>query len=422
MLVLVGLNHRTAPVSVRERYSVSEQRWGELDRLAVQSPHVREAMLVSTCNRTELIAATVALDKGGEAVEEFLRFTVGDGSADRSQFYRHCDRDAVRHVFRVAAGLDSMVLGEPQILGQVKAGYAAAASAGSLGPLLNRLFHRAFRAAKRVRAETGLGASSVSLARVGVQLAREIFESFRGKRVLLIGAGEMAESAMHGFHEAGVQELVVLNRSLEAAERLASRYGARPGLLDALEQELCAADIALSSVAVDRPILTQQLVQQGMAQRQGRPLLLIDLGIPRNIAPAVNGLDDAYLYDLDDLGAVAERGLETRRAAVHPAEAILAVELERFEHWYATREAAPLIRRLVEGMRRTAREEAARTFAKLPTGSPDVAEALERMADAIVAKVLHRPIAQLRAEAGEGQPPFLAEAVREVFGLEEEED
>jgi glutamyl-tRNA reductase len=421
ILVLVGLNHRTAPVSVRERYAVAEPRWAELNRRLLESAHVHEAALMSTCNRTELIAAVEA-EKIGEQLEEFLRFEVGDGSAEASHVYRHEERDAVRHVFRVAAGLDSMVLGEPQILGQVKAGYAAAAAAGSLGPLLNRLFHRAFRAAKRVRAETGLGAASVSLARVGVQLAREIFEGFSDKRVLLIGAGEMAESAMHGFCEAGVRELAVLNRTLESAERLAARFGARPARLESLEDELRDADVALSSVGADRPILTHALVERSMAQRQGRPLLLIDLGMPRNIAAAVNSIEDAYLYDLDDLGEVAERGLEKRRAAVHPAEAILAVELERFERWCATRGAAPIIRQLVVLLRQAGRQEVARTLAKLPTGSPEVADALERMADAIVAKILHRPIAQLRSEAGKGHPPFLADAVREIFGLEEEQD
>jgi glutamyl-tRNA reductase len=343
-----------------------------------------------------VIAVAESADKGLEALEEFLRFDVGDGSAQPTHLYRYEGRDVVRHVFRVSSGLDSMVLGEPQIFGQVKAGYSAAAQAGSLGSLLNRLFHRAFRAAKRVRAETGLGSASTSLARVGVQLAREIFE-------------------------AGVLELAVLNRSLEAAERLAARYAARPGALAGLEAELRAADVALCSVSVDRPLLTHALVERVMAERQGRPLLLIDLGIPRNIAPAVNSVEDAYLYDVDDLSEVAQRGIEKRRAAVHPAEAILGLEIERFERWYAAREVVPTIQQLVGSLRATARQEAARTLAKLPVNA-DLAEALERMADAIVAKILHRPIAALRAEAGEGHPPFLAEAVREIFGLEEEEE
>jgi glutamyl-tRNA reductase len=419
-LIAVGMNHHSAPVELRERYAVAAAHWAELNQRIVGSPTLHEALVISTCNRTELVAAAEVPDKGLEELESLLRLELGDGSALASHVYRYVGREVVHHVFRVAAGLDSMVLGEPQILGQVKAGYLAAARAGSLGPLLSRLFHRAFRAAKRVRSETGLGSSSTSLARVGVQLAREIFESFQDKRVLLIGAGEMAESALHGFYEAGVRDVCVLNRTLETAVRLAARYGARSAGLGALGEELAAADVALTSVAVDRPLLTPELVQTACADRQGRPLLLVDLGLPRNVAPAVNNAEGVYLYDVDDLSEAALRGAEERRSAVPAAEAILALELEGFERWYAAREVVPTIRKLVERVRELARQEAARTAAQLGADEPTRA-ALERMADAIAAKLSHRPIAQLRAEASEGQPPFLAEAVREIFGLEEDE-
>lgn len=421
-VVLVGLNHRTAPVEVRERYALPPAQWRPLDEKLVQAPGLDEAAIVSTCNRTELLAVAGDSDGAAERLIEFFGESIGDGSAGGRHFYELRDDAAVRHLFRVASSLDSMVLGEAQILGQLKDAYAAAVDARACGPILNRMFHRAFRTAKRVRTETGLGAAAVSVARVGVALAAEVFETFAGKQVLLVGAGDMAESALHGLREAGAREIAVLNRTLGTAERLADRLGGRAGPLDALEAELARADIALASVDVRSPLVTRDCVERALDGRSGRPLLLIDLGMPRNVDPGANEVDDAYVYDLDDLDAIAERGREHRRGAVPPAEAIVEEEVERFARWRAGLEAVPTIRALLQQSAELATGEARRTAARLPEATPEVRQALERMAEAIVAKLLHRPLDRLRGEAAEGGSPYFAEAVRELFGLAEEDE
>ena len=420
-LVCVGINHRTAPVEVRERYAVAPARWVALNEKLVAGRRLHEAAVISTCNRTEILATVPNVDAGMEFLDEFFALEIGDATALPEHFERWRGREALNHLFRVAASLDSMVLGEAQILGQIKDAYAAAAAAGSCGPLLNRLFHRAFRAAKRVRSETGLGSTPISIARVGVQLAREVFESFDGKRVLLIGAGEMAESALWGFRDAGVSSLVIINRTLATAESLASRCGGRAALLSALDEELRAADVALTSVAVEEPLFGAEQVARCMERRQGRPLLMIDLGMPRNIDPAANDVDNAVLYDLDDLDEVAERGRERRRESLGPAEAILAEEIERFERWQAALQAAPVIRELLAQSHAMARDEARRAASRLAGAHPEAREVVERMAEAIVAKLLHRPVEALRAEAAEGRPPYYADVIRAIFGVAEDD-
>jgi len=421
-LILIGLNHRTAPVDVRERYALSEDRAFTLNEKLVLHASLVEGVVISTCNRTEIIAVADGAEKGEEALFQTFDALVPGNRAAREHFYVHRNRAAVEHLFRVAASLDSMVLGETQILGQVKRAYALAAQAGSCGAILNRLFHRAFRAAKRVRAETGLGATSISLARVGVQLAAEIFETLADKRLALVGAGEIAEASLHAFHESGLRSIVVLNRTPEAAARLAAPYDAQAASLSRLDSELAAADIVVSSVTVDRPVISTGQIQRTIAQRHQRSLLIIDLGLPRNVDPACKQIDDAYLYDVDDLEEVAQRGRDRRREAMVPAEAILALELEQFERWQAGLRAVPTIRNLVARTREIARREAQRTLVRMPDTSDETRDALERMADAIVAKLLHRPLDQLRNEAADQGPAYYAEAIREIFGLEEDEE
>ena len=419
-LLLVGLSHRTAPVEVRERYAVAGDAMQSLDEKLAREPSCREALLIATCNRTELLVVTRAQPEARERIYGVLS-EIGDGSATAEHFYELYDEEALRHVFRVASSLDSMVLGEAQILGQLKQAYRAAAAAGSCGPLLSRLLQRAFRTAKRVRSETGLGASPVSIARVGVQLASEVFESLEEKRVLLMGAGEMAESALQGLVDAGARDVVVLNRTPETGRRLAARFGARAEPLTALEHELRSADVALASAQVDRPLLGRAELERCMADRAGHPLLMIDLGMPRNLAADGNLVRDVYLYDLDDLDEVAERGRAKRRDAIAPAEAIVQLEVERFRRWLAGLDAVPTIRQLLERAERLAREEALRVVPMLGAG-PDREKAAERMARAVVAKLLHHTIERLRNEAAEEGVPYYSVAVRELFGLSEEDE
>ncbi len=420
-LFLVGMSYRTAPVSVRERYAVAPAQLGERDAKLVRSAGLDEGAVISTCNRTEILGVARTGDAALERIHHFLREELGDGSASASQVYELRDVAVVRHLFRVAGGLDSMVLGEAQILGQMKDAYRAAVEARSAGPVLHRLFQHAFRTAKRVHSETGLGAASVSVARVGVQLAREIFESFEGKQVLLIGAGEMAESALRGLREAGATRLSVVNRTLATAVELAGRHGGNAHPLEALGEELARADVAITSVQVDRPLVTRPDLERALAHRRGHPLLLIDLGIPRNVDAAVQSLENVYVYDLDDLEATAERGRASRAAAADAAGAIARAEAERFLTWLAVLPHTPTIRELHARLEALALGEVRQTVSRLGAASGGVEPELERLAQAIVAKILHRPLEQIRREASSGAAPYHAEALRELFGLEEED-
>jgi glutamyl-tRNA reductase len=420
-VVLIGLSHHTAPLDVREHYAVPTDRWVALDEKLARLPDVSEAALISTCNRTEVVATSESPDRALLELGGFLRRELGDPEHARF-FYELRERAALEHLFVVCASLDSMVVGENQILGQVKRAYGAAVEAGACGPVLNRLFQGAFHAAKRVRTETGIGAGSVSVARVGVQLARELFESFADKRVLLVGAGEMAESALLGFREAGASEIVVLNRTEEAARRLAARVGAQAAPLDALVPELSRAHVALTSVAMERPLIDAALLRETLAGRHGNPLLLVDLALPRNVDPEVDALDDVYLYNLDDLDQVAERGREERRQATLPARELVRAECERFERWEAGLEVVPVIQRLLQLAQSVADEELRRTLAQLPERSPELEARLRRMSEAMFAKLLHGPLRALRREAEQKAAPYYADALRTIFGLDDEGD
>jgi glutamyl-tRNA reductase len=414
-VVLVGLSHKTAPVEIRERHAVLPEDCAASNEKLLQTPELDEVAILSTCNRTELVSVAPEPDAAALRLHTFLREEIGDGSLRPEHCYERRGPEAVAHVIRVGGSLDSMVLGEAQILGQIKQAYRSAVCARSIGPVLHRLFQRTFRAAKRMRSQTGLGGSSVSVARVGVQLAREIFESFAHKQVLLVGAGEMAESALHGLQDAGARSVVVLNRSLERAQSLASQVGGRAVPFANLTEELEAADIALASVQVTDPVISPDDLRGVMHRRHGRPLLLIDLGLPRNVDGAVNDLENVYLYDLDDLEEVAERGLASRQAAVAPAEEIVAAEVERFERWCTRLEVTPTIKELIERVGSVARTEAQR---RASGRSDEFATDLERAAESIVAKLLHRPMERLRAEAEEGGGAYYAEAIRDLFGLD----
>ncbi|MFQ5513815.1 MAG: glutamyl-tRNA reductase [Myxococcota bacterium] len=421
-VLLLGFNHRTAPVEVRERYAVVPAALSGLDEKLVRVPGIDEAALISTCNRTEIVAIARDPREVLAPLRSFFQRELGDGSAGAEHLYELENGDAVLHLLRVASSLDSMVLGEAQILGQLKDSYRAAVAARSVGPILNRLFQRAFRAAKRVRSETGLGASPISVARIGVHLARQLFEALERKRVLLLGAGEMAESALSGLIEAGVEEVAILSRTHAAAARLVERFPGRAGSLADLSPELERADVVLCSLQLAQPLLRPEALRGTMGRRQGQPLLIVDLGVPRNVSPEVNGIENVYLYDLDDLEQVALRGRAERRAALAPAQRILLIERDRFESWRGQLPVVPTIRQLLDRAHRVAREEARRLAAQMDGDPADRKEALERMAAGIVAKLLHEPLTRLREEGDSDAAPYYAEAIQRLFGLDVEED
>jgi glutamyl-tRNA reductase len=412
-LLLVGLNHRTAPVAVRERYAVASPRLAGLLEKLVRLPSIAEAAIVSTCNRTEILAVAPDAEAAREALRRFLHGEIGDGGAAPDQTYELEEREVAQHLFRVAASLDSMVVGEVQILGQLKDAYRSALAARGLGPLLNRMFQHGFRAAKRVRSETGLGTSSVSVARIGVQLARRVFEDLSGKHVLLLGAGATAEAALQGLRDAGAREFSLVNRTLETARQLAERFGGHAHALDELGAELARADVVIASVQVDRPLLSRELLARANAHRHGTPVLVIDLGVPRNIEASANELPDVYVFDLDDIEAEAERGRAQRAGSMPAALAIVASEVEAYERWRAGLPLVPTIRRLRERVQAQVREELARGGAS----GPDA----ERLAEAIMGRILHEPLERLHREAEEGSGAYFAEAVQALFALEEED-
>jgi glutamyl-tRNA reductase len=413
-LLLVGLNHRTAPVAVRERYAIAGARLpGLLEKLA-QLPPIAEAAILSTCNRTELLAAAPDAPAARAALLRFLHAEVGDGEASPEQVYALEERGVVEHLFRVAASLDSMVVGEVQILGQLKDAYRGALQARALGPLLHRAFQHAFRAAKKVRSETGLGASSISVARVGVQLARRLFEDLAEKRVLLLGAGATAEAALAGLRDAGARQFTLLNRTPETAHQLAERFGGRARELGTLDAELPRADVVIASLALDAPLLGRERLERAQAQRHGQPILVVDLGVPRNVDPAANELTDVYVFDLDDIEAEAERGRVQRAQSLPAAQGIVAGEIDAYERWRAGLPLVPTIRRLREHVQEEVRDELLRGGAS----GPDA----ERLAAAIMGRLLHQPLERLHREAEEGSGVYLAAAVQALFGFEEGED
>jgi len=421
-ILLVGMNHRTAPVEVRERFAVGDPLpW--LAKL-VDSPEIDEAVLVSTCNRVEVIAAAQSLDAGRHRLRSFFHRELGAAAplpqhrSESAVLYEHVDSEAVRHLFRVAASIDSLVVGEPQILGQVKEAYRVAAEGGVCGPLLNRLFASAFASAKRVRSETQIASRPVSMARVAVDLARQIFETLEDKRALLVGAGDMIEAALVALRGAGLAGVAVVNRTPERATELAARFGASAHGLEELPRLLAASDVVLTSIGVDRPLLDAPLFEEALRVRRRRPIFAIDLGVPRNIDPAVNQLDDVYLYDVDDLGGVAEANAEERRRETMRAEAIVQEEVERWSGWLSALQAVPTIRRLRARAESIRQGELDKVAVKLGLDEAQQ-RGVEALTRAVVNKLLHAPVSRLREQAErEGGLAYL-EAAKVLFALDD---
>ena len=410
--LLVGLSHRTAPIAVRERLGSSPDRLRELLARA-RAAGVLEAAIVSTCNRFELYAAAPDPD----AALARLRELVGGPHADVARaLYAHTGREAVRHLFRVASSLDSMVVGEPQIAGQVKDGFRLAREAGADGPRLERALARALGAAKRVRSETGIAEGLVSVASVAVELTRKIFGELKGRSVLLVGAGEMATAAARALRSAGTGRLVVANRTAERAEALAAEFGGEPAPTAALPSLLEAADIVLSSTGAAGFMLDHALVAAAVKARRYRPLFLIDLAVPRDIDPRCNELENTYLYDLDDLDQVAAATRTARAGEAEKAEAIIEVELAAFVREQAVRAATGVLSEFRARAAEVAAAEAERTLKLAGPLNERQAASVKSMAQAIVNKLLHQPAAALRAEAealGAGGP--LADAAAVLF-------
>jgi len=399
-LLTLGLNHQTAPLALREQVSFpGDALRGALADLRQRlHPVVPESAILSTCNRTEIYCATPRPDEARRAITGWLGQRQQLDAQLDSHLYARPNGEAVRHAFRVAAGLDSMVLGEPQILGQMKEAARAAQDAGALGTHLHQLFQRSFAVAKEVRSTTEIGAHSVSMAAAAVRLARRIFEDLREAQVLFVGAGEMIELAATHFAAQHPKRIVVANRTVERAQKLAQRFGASTMRLAELAERLDQFDIVVSCTASSLPISGLGMVERATRARRRRPMFMVDLAVPRDIEPEVARLDDVFLYTVDDLGRQVAAGHENRRAAVAQAEAIIETRVDAFMQWLSSRQAVPAIRSLHargEAIRHAELERARRALAS--GESPE--QVLEALAHALTGKFLHGPTSLLHGPA-----------------------
>ena len=394
-VLALGLNHVSAPVSVRERVSLPEELVRPaLDALKVAfGGAIKEAAILSTCNRTELYCAAEP-DVAAELPSWLADFNQLDAGSLKPHVYLHDRDEAVRHAFRVASGLDSMVLGEPQILGQMKDAVRAAEQAGSLGTLLHQLFQRTFSVAKEVRSTTAIGAHSVSMAAAAVRLAERVFGRLSDSKVLFIGAGEMIELCATHFAAQQPAAMVVANRTIERAEHLANRFTASTMRLSDLSERLPEFDVVVSCTASTLPILGLGLVERATKARRRKPMVMVDLAVPRDIEPEVARLDDVYLYSVDDLGAVVQSGADARRAAVVQAEAIIEARVRNFMHWLQVRATVPAIRDLQQVALEVQQHEIDRAKRLLARGE-DPEAVLEQLARGLTHKYLHGTLSAL---------------------------
>jgi glutamyl-tRNA reductase len=414
--VVVGLSHRTAPVEVRERLAVPPDRLGEELRQIAAGGRFDEALLISTCNRVELYATGSDPIDAAHRARAALATRLLDSAAEDA-LYQERGVDAVRHAFRVASSLDSLVVGEPQILGQVKEAFDAAKGAGTVGTLLGRCFTQAFATAKRVRNETGIAEGTVSVSSIACELAKKIFGNLEGRRTLLLGAGEMGESAARSLRQTGTQ-LHVINRSEDRAHSLAESCGGRAVPYERLTLELADADVVIASTASPKFILTPEMMKGVVRSRRHRPLFIIDIAVPRDVDPRVGNMDNVFVYDVDDLQQVAEENLSVRAREATLAESIVEEEVGAFLAWRRSLELAPTIVALRKRFAEVAEQELQRALPRLDGVDRAVLEAMSR---SMVNKLLHQPMTQLKAGAGEPDGALLIDAVRRLFALSEED-
>jgi glutamyl-tRNA reductase len=411
-LLLIGLSHHVAPVELRERVALPGSSAAELARgLAGEEG---EAVCLSTCNRTELYLATAEPEAGEERALSALCAVAGlDEELLRPVLYRLRDEAAALHLFRVAAGLDSMVPGEGEILGQVRAAYEA----GSSGPLLDRLFRQALHAGKKVRSETAIGENPASVSSAAAALAEQVFGDLHGCRVLVVGAGKIGELAVRSLVSRGAEITFVANRSLDRAKELARRFGGEPLPLEGVVPELARTDVLLSSTSAPGFVLDEKDVRRVLFKRKGRPLFLIDIAVPRDLDPAIHELDGCYLYDIDDLESVVAESLAGRRQEAARAEGVVAREAEHFAAWQVSRDVIPAITSLrarAEEIRAAELERARGVLARL---SDNERLAVESITAQIVNKLLHLPTVRMKEAAAGADGPVYADAVRHLFGL-----
>jgi glutamyl-tRNA reductase len=413
------MNHKTAPVEIREQLAVACRQEVNPLHMLPHLKHVEELVFLSTCNRVEFLFTCNSLAEGIREIKAVLRTHMGLSAFVPldSYLYVHEDLEAVKHLFLVASSLDSMIVGEPQILGQLKKAYRDAIEYRTVKVILNRLLHKAFSVAKRVRTETCIGSCAVSVSYAAVELARKIFGDLSDKRVLLIGAGEMAELAAEHFLRQGVHRMVVANRTLERAMELANRFKAETASFDRFLEELKVTDIVVSSTGAQEPIIRYQDVRSRMRERRNKPLFFIDIAVPRDIESKVNEIDNVYLYDIDDLQGIIDLNREERLNQAQTAEHIVNEETIKFRIWMNSLSAVPTIVSVREKAETIRRNEIRKTFAQLPDLSDREKEAIEILTESIIKKFLHDPIVFLKKKAQRDAQAVYMDFAQQLFNL-----
>ena len=420
-IVLIGINHKTAPVEVRERLAFSDEACTNGLRQLVDGDVVREGLIVSTCNRVEILSATTAeqLETGKARIKEFLNSNKGlPTSFINDHLYSHRDDEAVKHLFRVTSSLDSMVIGEPQVLGQVRHAYSLAVEAGTAGRVLNRLVHHSFRVAKRVRTETGIAANAVSISYMAVELGKKIFDTLKGHTVLLVGAGEMAELSARHLLNSGASRLLVANRTEEAARRLAVEFGGESILFNDLETSLGEADIVICSTASPDYVVTEAMTRKARERRRNRPLCLIDISVPRNIDPASGKVANVFVFDIDDLESVISSNIREREREAERAELIVQSEVMQFQQSLRLMDVGPTLGALRQKFHEVARAELVRQRKRLGQLTPDQEAAIEQLLFSTVNKISHPVLNQMR-RFYEASDPETMQEISDSFSSEE---
>jgi glutamyl-tRNA reductase len=416
---LIGVNHKSAPLEVRERLAIPESRLPDCCRDLTAHPGIEEGMIISTCNRVELVTHT---SNGSADLRGFLHdhFHLTADELD-THLYEFREKDVVRHIFRVAASLDSMVVGEAQILGQVKEAYATARAVGSVRGQLDQLFTRAFALAKRVRTETAVGTSSVSIASVAVELAKKIFGTLQGKNVFIVGAGKMSELAARHLMAHGCASIFVANRTYDRAIGLAQKFNGQAIKFEDLYNSCDRADIVITSTGAPHAIFRREHGEQFLARRKNRPMFFIDIAVPRDVSPEMAKLDGIFAYDIDDLQQAVSSHVADRRHEAELAEAIITSEVERFEARLHTLDVVPTIVSLQDHLETIRQAEIDRVRGRMGTLTPEQEMAVEALTRGIINKVMHTPITTLKTAAREAEATTVIDVVRRLFNLHDKE-
>ncbi|MBN1627847.1 MAG: glutamyl-tRNA reductase [Deltaproteobacteria bacterium] len=419
----IGMNHISAPVGIRECFDFDAEKAGLAFSCMRESELIREGIFLSTCNRVEALVTTDCPEAAGRTVISIFS-RLGGVSEERfvSNIYMHEDMDAVTHIFRVASSLDSMVVGEPQILGQIKDAYhRASIMEKTTGVILNRLMHRAFHTAKRVRSETGISESAVSVSYAAVELAKKIFSGLAGRKVLLIGAGEMAELAARHMIGQGVERLLVANRTFEKAVQLADSFKGSPILFDEIGHSMIESDIVITSTGSRGYVVTHDMVKRSLRERRNRPLFFIDIAVPRDVEPSVNDLSNTYVYDIDDLMNIVEENSAQRKDEAVKAERIVQEEVIRFERWLKTLEIVPTIIALKEKTEALRRTEVERSLSSMGQLTESQVKAVETLTVSLADKIINEPILALKARADRKDRENYLDVARKLFNLDMED-